>query len=409
MLGFGSVSEFPLSTLGGSAAPVDEGYTGATVSDLIPDEPSRAFNWVECLPVAIIAVAASIFLAAGYTEPAEAEELDSYVQQVIEAPAYDILPLTTTYAGQPKQEFLESFTSQDYWDEPPIESLSTDLPEEPGIEVYAYPLVAATQAPADYIYGWWTEPASEPAITQYSGGLYLIDPPHEGLPVAIVTDLPDEAPIDVYSHPLYATTQPVAVAEDNIYGWWTDPAPEAPAGRYGAVFITTTPPTDETAVVYLHFDDHDPSEWEWEESIWTADVIIDDAQPFLVELPDFEEPEEAAESFVSQTFEDAVVPPPVVVIDTHDGDYIKKRFRKEIDDRLRRKAQIIELYEELVELKPKSAEQVIAPFVASDIKAESANIDFDAILANLDRAEALYNALLRELQEIDDEDILLLL
>jgi hypothetical protein len=63
----------------------------------------------------------------------------------------------------------------------------------------------------------------------------------------------------------------------------------------------------------------------------------------------------------------------------------------------------------LVELKPKAAEDAIAPFIDNVVQSQSANIDFDTLLKNLDRAEAIYSSLQRELQEIDDEDILLLL
>lgn len=99
----------------------------------------------------------------------------------------------------------------------------------------------------------------------------------------------------------------------------------------------------------------------------------------------------------------------VIVVDTHDGDYHKKKFQKEIRDKDRRKQQIIDLYEELVELKPKAAEEIIAPFVPNVVQRQSANIDFKALLESLDRTETLYNSLQRELQEIDDEDVLLLL
>lgn len=99
----------------------------------------------------------------------------------------------------------------------------------------------------------------------------------------------------------------------------------------------------------------------------------------------------------------------VIVVDTHDGDYHKKKFQKEVKDKDRRKQQIIDLYEELVELKPKAAADAIAPFVPNAVKSQSESINFNALLKNLEKTEALYNALQRELQEIDDEDILLLL
>jgi hypothetical protein len=103
-------------------------------------------------------------------------------------------------------------------------------------------------------------------------------------------------------------------------------------------------------------------------------------------------------------------PVPIVVIDTHDGgDKLQKRFKKETETRDRRKQQIQDLYEELVELKPQTAAEIVAPFVPNAVKGTKAQFDFDAFLKTLDRTEALYGALQRELAEIDDEDVLLLL
>lgn len=106
---------------------------------------------------------------------------------------------------------------------------------------------------------------------------------------------------------------------------------------------------------------------------------------------------------------DGYLPSAVVYQDTHDGGHHKKKFQKEVSDKERRKQQIIDLYEELVELKPKAAEEIIAPFVQNAVQSQKANIDFNAILKTLDRTESLYNSLQRELQEIDDEEVFLLL
>lgn len=106
----------------------------------------------------------------------------------------------------------------------------------------------------------------------------------------------------------------------------------------------------------------------------------------------------------------ATVQSQIIVVDTHDGDAPKrKKFQKEVEDKAKRKEQITELYEELVELKPKAAHDAVAPFVADVVQSKGRSVDFYSMLQSLDRTEALYNSLQRELQEIDDEDVLLLL
>jgi len=103
-------------------------------------------------------------------------------------------------------------------------------------------------------------------------------------------------------------------------------------------------------------------------------------------------------------------PPPVVLIDTHDGDKRKDRkFREEAKKRAERRQEIIAAYEELVEGKPRVAQEIVAPFVeVAVVDAEVvpvAQINFDALLNDVARMERLY----RELQELDDEEALLLL
>ena len=98
------------------------------------------------------------------------------------------------------------------------------------------------------------------------------------------------------------------------------------------------------------------------------------------------------------------------IFDTHDGGKSQKRkFKKEIKDKDRKRQAIVDLYEELVELRPKVAEQIVAPFVeqkrGDKSKSVQRVINFDALLADLDRVQSLH----RELQEIDDEEVLLLL
>lgn len=98
----------------------------------------------------------------------------------------------------------------------------------------------------------------------------------------------------------------------------------------------------------------------------------------------------------------------VFVVDTHDGEGLKKKFQKEAQDKAKYRKRVIDLYEELVELKPKAAEEIIAPFADENAQKQS-GLDFNALLGNLDRTEALYNSLKRELEEIDDEEVFLLL
>ena len=111
-------------------------------------------------------------------------------------------------------------------------------------------------------------------------------------------------------------------------------------------------------------------------------------------------------------FADANVstPQPVILIDTHDGDKRKhKRFDEEAKKRAKRRQEVIAAYEELVEGKPRVAQEIISPFVEVDLTQPDgipvAQINFDALLADVARIDRLY----RELQEMDDEEALLLL
>lgn len=114
-------------------------------------------------------------------------------------------------------------------------------------------------------------------------------------------------------------------------------------------------------------------------------------------------------------FADAATVAPVVVLDTHDGGkntHKKRREPKYDEDSKRREArrrEVIAVYEELVEGRPRIVAEIVAPFVeqkAAGIPVPPVNaIDFDALLADVARVEALY----REMQEKDDEEVLLLL
>ena len=95
----------------------------------------------------------------------------------------------------------------------------------------------------------------------------------------------------------------------------------------------------------------------------------------------------------------------IIGIDTHDGFDTKKKFKKEVAAKERRKRQLVEIYEELVEARPAVAASIVEPFTQKISETSDKSIDFDALLADLDRVQRLY----RELQEVDDEDVLLLL
>lgn len=88
-------------------------------------------------------------------------------------------------------------------------------------------------------------------------------------------------------------------------------------------------------------------------------------------------------------------PPPVILIDTHDGDKRKDhKFREEAKKRAERRQEIIAAYEELVEGKPRVAQEIVAPFVeVAVVDAEVvpvAQINFDALLNDVARMERLY-------------------
>lgn len=119
-------------------------------------------------------------------------------------------------------------------------------------------------------------------------------------------------------------------------------------------------------------------------------------------------------SFAEFAFADVgytyIPPTPVVVVDTHDGDEKRKKaFEKEAAAKAKKKAELKAIYEELVEGKPRIAEEIVAPFMVVTEIAESGTvspiIDYDKLLLSLDTVAQLY----REYQELDDEEVLLLL
>ena len=106
-----------------------------------------------------------------------------------------------------------------------------------------------------------------------------------------------------------------------------------------------------------------------------------------------------------------VYTPPIIIIDdTHDGDYKKKRWAEEREKKEKRKREIIDLYERIVEGKPEIAEEIVAPFVKTKARGQQtaptvSQIDFDKLMRDISRVEAL----LTEHIEMDDEEVLALL
>lgn len=100
-------------------------------------------------------------------------------------------------------------------------------------------------------------------------------------------------------------------------------------------------------------------------------------------------------------------PPPVVDFDTHDGDRQRRRFAVDRDERKRRRRDIIEAFEVLVEGKDPIVEEIVEEFTVAQAKPslEKPRIDYDKLLRNLDAVERLWNAYI----DMDDEEILLLL
>ena len=97
---------------------------------------------------------------------------------------------------------------------------------------------------------------------------------------------------------------------------------------------------------------------------------------------------------------------PFIVIDTHDGDYLKKKFEDEANRARRKKSNIIHAYERLVEGKSEIVEEIVAPFVMQTKRITKVpRIDFDKLLGDFDRIEALWEAYI----EMDDMEVVALL
>jgi len=98
-------------------------------------------------------------------------------------------------------------------------------------------------------------------------------------------------------------------------------------------------------------------------------------------------------------------PPPIIDIDTHDGDRQRKRIRKVRDERELRREQVIAAYQTLLEARPQEAAEIVAEFATPATTLRAPIVDFDALLADLDAAERLYQLYL----DLDDEEVLLLI
>ena len=99
-----------------------------------------------------------------------------------------------------------------------------------------------------------------------------------------------------------------------------------------------------------------------------------------------------------------------ILIDTHDDGKRKKAEaadRKKFAEKQKAKRdEILALFEEIVEGKPRVAEEIAEPFILIEATIETpAVIDFDAMLADLVRVQQIYDAYI----EMDDEEVLALL
>ena len=119
-------------------------------------------------------------------------------------------------------------------------------------------------------------------------------------------------------------------------------------------------------------------------------------------------------AFPTNAFQISGAPPPIIIDDTHDGDY-HKRLQKRFDEENQRvklkREEVIAAYERIVEGKPDLAKELVAGF---EVKAKTSKskgqvlqptIDFDKFLKDLDRVEQLWN----EYLDMEDEDLMVLL
>ena len=97
--------------------------------------------------------------------------------------------------------------------------------------------------------------------------------------------------------------------------------------------------------------------------------------------------------------------PVIVDLDTHDGDKLKDRFAREKASREKRRAEVLDLYERIVEGKEDIPEVVEPLKYVTKQEILTSNLDFDKLIADLKNAEQIWN----QHVETDDEEILLLL
>jgi len=101
--------------------------------------------------------------------------------------------------------------------------------------------------------------------------------------------------------------------------------------------------------------------------------------------------------------------PVLIDIDTHDGGKRKKEEeehrRAEAAKAKAKRDEVLALFEQIVEGKPRIAEEIAEPFVIKATTQAPAVINYDAMLADLDRVNRIYN----EHIEMDDEDVLALI
>ena len=105
-----------------------------------------------------------------------------------------------------------------------------------------------------------------------------------------------------------------------------------------------------------------------------------------------------------------VIPPPVVVDDTHDGDYLRKKLKREREEVEARRRRVLELYERIVEglePAPEEVEQAVSAAIEAvgvETRAdiiEAPSIDLGRILAGLERALDLQRRLALEADVVE--------
>ena len=92
-------------------------------------------------------------------------------------------------------------------------------------------------------------------------------------------------------------------------------------------------------------------------------------------------------------------------IDTHDGGDRKKDYKDEAEKKRKKRAEIVRLFEQLVEGKPQVAIEIVKPILQNPTIYELKSINADQLLADLSRIDQIYAAW----TEMDDEEVLALL